>query len=125
MSIKWVFYAKVKNQYCTIYDTSIYIFIYHILFIHSSVDGHSGCFHILTNANNASMKIGVCAFSQFSHSVVSDSLQPPGLQHARLPCPSTTPRACSNSCPSSWRCHQTILSPCPPAFNLNQHQGLF
>ena len=38
---------------------------------------------------------------QFSHSVVSDSLQPHGLQHARLPCPSPTPRACSNSCPSS------------------------
>ena len=31
----------------------------------------------------------------FSHSVVSDSLQPHGLQHARLPCPSPTPRVCS------------------------------
>ena len=39
---------------------------------------------------------------QFSHSIVSDSLRPQGLQHARLPCPSPTPRACSNSCPSSW-----------------------
>ena len=38
---------------------------------------------------------------QFSHSVVSDSLQPHGLQHARLPCPSPTPGACSNSCPLS------------------------
>ena len=38
---------------------------------------------------------------QFSHSVVFDSLQPHGLQHASLPCPSPTPRACSNSCPSS------------------------
>ena len=37
----------------------------------------------------------------FSHSVLSNSLQPHGLQHARLPCPSPTPRACSNSCPSS------------------------
>ena len=34
-------------------------------------------------------------------SVVSDSLQPHGLQHARFPCPSPTPRACSNSCPLS------------------------
>ena len=33
-----------------------------------------------------------------------------GLQHARLPCPSPTPRACSKSCPSSWRCHPTISS---------------
>ena len=36
---------------------------------------------------------------QFSHSVVSNSLQPHGLQHARLSCPSPTPRACSNPCP--------------------------
>ena len=35
----------------------------------------------------------------FSHSVMSNSLQPHGLQHVRLPCPSPTPRACSNSCP--------------------------
>ena len=47
---------------------------------------------------------------QFSHSVVSDSLQPCGLQHARFPCPSPIPRACSNSCPSSRWCHLTILS---------------
>ena len=38
---------------------------------------------------------------QFSRSVMSDSLQPHGLQHARLPCPSLTPRICSNSCPLS------------------------
>ena len=47
---------------------------------------------------------------QFSRSVVSDSLRPHGLQHARLPCPSPTPGACSNSCPLSWRCHPTISS---------------
>ena len=39
---------------------------------------------------------------QFSRSVMSDSLRPHGLQHARLLCPSASPRACSNSCPSSW-----------------------
>ena len=38
----------------------------------------------------------------FSHSVLSDSLWPHGLQHARLPCPSPTPGAYSHSCPSSW-----------------------
>ena len=37
---------------------------------------------------------------QFSHPVVSDSLRPHGPQHARTPCPSPTPGACSNSCPS-------------------------
>ena len=45
---------------------------------------------------------------QFSCSVVSDSLQPHGLQQARLSCPSPTPGACSNSCPSGWWCHPTI-----------------
>ena len=38
---------------------------------------------------------------QFSCLVVSNTLQPHGLQHARLPCPSPTPGACSNSCPST------------------------
>ena len=41
---------------------------------------------------------------------MSDSLRPHGLQRARLPCPSPTPRACSNSCPLSWWCHPTISS---------------
>ena len=47
---------------------------------------------------------------QSSHSVMSDSLQPHGLQHARLPCPSPTPGACSNSCPSRLWCHPTVSS---------------
>ena len=47
---------------------------------------------------------------QFSGSVVSDSLRPHELQHARPPCPSPTPRACSNSCPLSQWCHPTISS---------------
>ena len=47
---------------------------------------------------------------QFSHSVVSDSLQPHELQHARPPCPSPTPRAHPNSCPSTQWCHPTISS---------------
>ena len=47
---------------------------------------------------------------QFSHSVISDSLRPHGLQHTRPPCPSPTPRAYSNSCPSSQWCHPTISS---------------
>ena len=41
---------------------------------------------------------------------MSNSLQPHGLQHARLPCPSPTPRACSNSCPSNRWCHPTVSS---------------
>ena len=47
---------------------------------------------------------------QFSHSVMSDSLQPHVVQHARLPCTSPTPEACWNSCLSSRWCHPTISS---------------
>ena len=47
---------------------------------------------------------------QFSCSVVSDSLRPRGLQHARPPCPSLSPRVCSNSCPWSRWCPPTISS---------------
>ena len=65
---------------------------------------------------------------QFSHSVVSDSLRPHELQHARLPSPSPTPRACSNLCPSvggAIQLSHPLSSPSPPASNLSQHQGLF
>ena len=57
-----------------------------------------------------------------SCSVVSDSLWPHSLQHTSLPCPSPSPRACSNSCPLSWWCHSTIspsvvpFSSCPQSF---------
>ena len=51
---------------------------------------------------------------QFSRSVLSDSLWPHGLQHARPPYPSPSPGACSNSCPSSWWCHPTISSSIAP-----------
>ena len=45
---------------------------------------------------------------------MSDSLQPHGLQHTRLLCPSASLRACSNSCPLSWWCHPPILSSVVP-----------
>ena len=51
---------------------------------------------------------------QSRHSVMSDSLRPHGLQHARLPCPSPTPGAYSDSCPSSRWCHPTISSSAVP-----------
>ena len=58
----------------------------------------------------------------FSHSVVSRSLRPHGLQHARLPCPSPSPGACSTSCPLSRGCRPTVsssiacFSSCPQTF---------
>ena len=68
--------------------------------------------------------IGIIDISsvQFSRSVVSNSLQPHKLQHARPPCPSQTPRTYPNSCPLSQWCHPTIsasvltFSPCPQSF---------
>ena len=48
---------------------------------------------------------------QFSWSVMSDSLWPHELQHARPPCPSPTPRVYPNSCSSSWWCHLILCHP--------------
>ena len=62
----------------------------------------------------------VISSAQFSRSVMSDFLWPHGLKHARPPCPSPTLRACSNSCPSSWWCHQTISSSVFPFFTCLQ-----
>ena len=65
---------------------------------------------------------------QFSCSVVSDSLRPHELQHARPPCPSPTPGVHSDSHPSSQWYHPAISSsviPSPPAPNPSQHQSLF
>ena len=64
------------------------------------------CWQVQVNA--------VWIFSQFSHSVMSNSLRRHGLQLARLPCPSPTPRAYSNSCAERWWCHPTISSSVVP-----------
>ena len=52
--------------------------------------------------------------TQFSHSVVSNSLRPHGLQHTRPPCPSPTPGVYSNSCPLSQWCYPIISSSVVP-----------
>ena len=54
---------------------------------------------------------------QFSHSVILDSLRPLRLQHARLLCPSPSPRPCPNSCPLSWWWHQTFSLSIAPLFS--------
>ena len=76
---------------------------------------HSTC-KVDTHSYNGIQFMNTNWQTQFSHSVMSDSLQPHGLQHARLHCSSQTPRACSNSCPSSWwyhliLCHPLLLLP--------------
>ena len=67
---------------------------------------------------------------QFSHSVVSDSLRPHELQHARPPCPSSTPGVHSNSSPSSRWYHPAIsssvvpfLSPIPPSIRVFSNES--
>ena len=90
---------------------------------HPQVTGFRAlCVHFPWSKNLANKKNKNTPSVQFSHSVVSDSLQPHGLQHSRLPCPSPTPRAYSNSCPLSQWCHPTIsssvvpFSSCPQSF---------
>ena len=69
--------------------------------------------------NHPEVDVSLLSSVQFSDSVMSDSLQPHVLQHTRPPCPSPSPRACSNSCPltrvmpSNHRilCHPLLLLP--------------
>jgi len=66
--------------------------------------------------------------SQYSLSVVSNSLQLHGLQYARLPCPPPSPGAYSNHVHhvgDAMQPSHPLSYPSPPAFNLSQHQGLF
>ena len=78
-----------------------------ILFLQTEINlSHSECIlrsrEILTTLKWYSV--------QFSHSVMSDSLQPYGLQHSRPPCPPPTPGVYSDSCPLSQWCHPTFSS---------------
>ena len=75
-----------------------------------------------TRSQKFSTTNSVISSVQFSHSVMSDSLRPHGLQHARPPCPSPTPGVYSNSCLLICWCHPTIsssvvpFSSCPQSF---------
>ena len=68
---------------------------------------------ILDHEYKCDKEIRICCLL-FTCSVVSDSLWPHGLHHARLPCASLSFRVCSNSYPLSWWCHPTISSSCCP-----------
>ena len=76
---------------------------------------------------HASFSLTVMLLLLFSRSVVSNSLQPHGLQHARLPCLSPTPEACTahvHGVSDAIYPSHPLSSPSPPALNLSQHQGL-
>ena len=69
-----------------------------------------------------------CQHFQFSHSVVSDSLWPHGLQHVRFPCLSPAPRDAQihvHQVSDDIQPSHLLSFPSPPAFNFSQHQGLF
>ena len=80
-------------------NISINIYIINELGLESSQRKIWRSIWIVTSKNNQT----------FQCSVMSNSLWPHGLQHARLPCPSPSPGACSNTYPSSQWCHPTIL----------------
>ena len=76
----------------------------------------------MVNSTNTRSKYILKLISQFSCSVMSDSLRPHESQYARPPCPSPTPGVYSNPCPLSRWCHPTIsfsvipFSSCPQSF---------
>ena len=72
--------------------------------------------YMLSNFSNEKLELGryLGSIFLFSRSVMSDYLLPHRLQHASFPCPSPSPRACSNSCPLSWWCCPTISASVAP-----------
>ena len=90
-----------------------------IYFTYGNISFHVTLFINLTLSSPLPISLffmSVSPFSsvQFSRSVMSDSLRPHELQHARPPCPSPTPGVYSNSCPSSQWCHPAISSSVVP-----------
>ena len=97
--------------YVYIYDAYMYIQHTHIHMVCLNKCILNSLFYTsLLVFNDTSWRSSCICLYQFSHSVMSDSLWPHGLQHARLPCPSLTLGACSDSCPSSRWWHLIILS---------------
>ena len=82
----------------------------------------SSMYSVMSSSNSESFTNSFPILVQFSHSVMSDSLRPHGLQPDRPPCPSSTPGVYSNSSPLSLGCHTTISSSvipfsfCPQSF---------
>ena len=98
-----------------------YISLYVYIYLYTHTHTHTHIYNIVSYC--------VLCFSsvQFSCSVMSNSLQPHELQHARPPCPSPSSGVYSNSCPLRRWCHPIISSSVVPFScpQLSQHQGLF
>ena len=92
-----------------------------LLFLASKITVDGDCSHEIKSCLVLGRKAMTSLSSdQFSSLVMFDSLRPHGLQHARPPCPSPTPRVYPNSCQLSWWCHPTISSSVVPFFSCHQ-----
>ena len=103
----------------------IFVCVYHIFFIHSSADGHLGCFHVLTIIYNAAINICWCCSVTKSCLILCDpkDYSTPGFsaRHYFLEFDQTHVHWVGDAIQAS----QPLLSPSPPALNLSQHQSLF
>ena len=117
-------YLNLYNRTWSVYHWSIFFLIANYLLLSVKIEWLYTILHFNGTVQHVSQQIFSClslmtffrspffrpSSVQFSRSVVSDSLRPYGLQHARPPCPPPTPRVYSNSCPFSQWCHPTISS---------------
>ena len=108
---------------CLLERTPLYVNIY--IYIHTQTYFF---FHLILLSFNNRKSYYLFSWVQFSCSVMTRPWRPHGMQNARPPCPSPTPKIYSNSCP--WfgddnQSSHSLSSLSPPAFNLSQHQGLF
>ena len=103
----------------------IFVYVYHIFFIHSSADRHLGCFHVLTIIYNAAINICWCCSVTKSCLILCDpkDYSTPGFPalHYFLEFDQTHVHWVGDAIQAS----QPLLSPSPPALNLSQHQSLF
>ena len=124
-------YVKKGNIYLKVYISETWSKTLNLILLHLTEYQNIHIFNLKSFPGNSVSSISRLWTPQFSCSVLSDSLWPHGLQHARPPCPSPTPGVHSNSCPLSRWCHPAISSsvvlfaPTPATFNLSQRQGLF
>ena len=94
----------------TFYFFIFHLFYWHIVDLQCCVNFHCTAYWLSHLFNSV----------PFNHSVMSDSLWPHRLQHARPPCPSPAPGACLNSCLLNQWCHPTISSSVVPFFSFLQ-----
>ena len=120
MEVTWVSINRGMEKRCSVYVcVCIYICIYTCVHIYTYIYIYTYMYiHVYTHTHTH-IYIDLLLFSC---SVLSDSLQPHGLQHTRFPWPSPSPESCSNSYPLSRWCHPTIsssvvpFSSCPQSF---------